>query len=219
MFQVLRSFNAAVDFSRAVKGALVATALCGAMALLLHWSGGDVVAALRDGSLSATPEAGLFSDLGIALMAIAGCIAACGGLVGRSGACKSLAVFCLVFAADDALMLHERLNRFEFVAYAGYGLGFSYVWYRFALVHRMSVLWPFVFVLVAFVASATVDQLSGLLALVLPEGFGGPPTRMLYVMEDVPKLVAILCLSLVAANEGIDALQRRRSEGRTPDPA
>jgi hypothetical protein len=213
MVPFLRTFEAAAGFARTTIVAILATALA-VVAVLAVWAlGFSPALAVRDVWLSDKPEAGVLSNAGVILMILAGLTAAYGGHVARSGACVALGVFCVVFAVDDGLMVHDGLP-FQGAVYAAYGIGFVGVWSLFARHHGATMLWPLALVLLLFISSAAVDQVRPLLTRHLGDEVPLPP-EVFVVLEDLPKLIGILCLSLVAMNEGLNALERHRVAGRT----
>lgn len=92
------------------------------LVVALYLAGFDVVAALRDRSLSDVPEAGLVSNLGILLMGIAGATAAYEAWRTASLPLGTLALFCCLFTIDDAFLIHEAMGKWQIVVFAFYGL-------------------------------------------------------------------------------------------------
>ena len=127
----------------------------------------------------------------------------------RSPAVLGLGLFCFVFAADDGLMLHERVSDYEVVILAAYFLGFALVWRQLALLHQKSILWPLALVVVAFAASVAVDLLGRSIEPALSHLVQRNARNMRTGLEDIPKAVGIVCLALVTVNEALDAMRAR----------
>lgn len=198
--------------------AIMAIALlaCSAAVLLLHLAGFDAVAALRDGRLSDRPEAGLISDLGIAVMVAAGAFAIVRGLWGRHVPIAAAGAFCMAFALDDALMLHERLGSLEVLAFAGYGLGVGAMMAAFRPAGSAWIAWPLALTLAAFVASAGIDVAwQPLVNAFAPAGWHGWLARVGYCLEDVPKFGGIVVLAAFVGGEAIAQGRRAGERGAT----
>lgn len=174
------------------------------MVLALFWLGFDAVAALRDRSLSTLPEAGLISDLGILLMAVAAVAAAIAAWKRSDLPLATLALFCCLFAVDDAFLIHEALGQWQAAFFAIYGLLALLVFVLFSkTAGRLS--WPIFLAIAVFVASVSVDLFWGLLVALLPlssnlEGF---LLRLGFVLEDVPKFGGIFVMASCAIGEAV----------------
>lgn len=205
--------SAASSFRRSTALFFVFFILASSLVVLLELLGFNWHAALRDRQLSDEPLAGLISDIGIFLVAGAGLLGAWGALIGRQAPLAALSVFCLVFAADDRLMLHERLGRLEFLIYPLYAAVLAFVWRCYSFSLGTGVIWPLAIVFAAFVFSAVIDLVWDRL-VVLPgfeylfryRGVG-------YALEDIPKFAGLSVLSVFTANEAVSTLRAGRRTG------
>ena len=170
----------------------------------LYLAGLDAIAALTDGSLRDQPEAGLISDFGIFLMSAASIAAATAAWRKHDLALAALALFCLVFAVDDAFLIHEALGRWEVAFFAMYALLALLVFLQLSKsIGRLS--WPVFLAFAAFAVSVCVDLLWGpsVRLLGLPSGAERFVYRLGYVLEDVPKFAGILILTSCAIGEAL----------------
>lgn len=170
----------------------------------LYLTGYDAVAAIRDASLSDRPEAGLISSFGIALMSIAGVVALFGGWRRASPPLALFSVFCLFFAIDDGLMLHEKLGSWEVLVIALHGtlLLAVIVLYRRDL-KRLP--YPLIASLIAFGISAVIDfaWLKVIDLWLLESELYGFLFRLGFIAEDLPKFVGIVLLLAFSMGEGL----------------
>ena len=187
-----------------------------AMVIGLHLAGFDAVAALRDRSLSAVPEAGMISDLGILLMGFAAAVAALEAWRIANLPLGILALFCWLFAIDDAFLIHEAFGRWEIAFFGVYGLLAALVLYLFSQAGGR-LPWPILIAIGAFAVSVLVDVLWGPLIgfLHLPNQTEGFLLRVGFVLEDVPKFGGILVLSSCAIGEAVSGRHSRQRESAT----
>ena len=178
----------------------------------LYLTGFDAVAAIKDARLSDAPEAGLISNLGIGLMSIAGAVALYGAWRRAYPPLALFSLFCLFFALDDGLMLHEQLGSLEVLLIGAHGLLMLTV---IALYWRdlKHLPFPLVACLMAFGISAVVDfAWLRLLDLSLS---GSEHYEFLFrlgfVAEDLPKFVGIVLLLTFSLGEGSSAQTRLKS--------
>lgn len=173
-----------------------------AVVIGLYLSGFDAVAAVRDGGLSTRPEAGLISNLGIALMALAGLTALVGAVKASSIPLGVLGLFCCLFTLDDALMIHEQLGAWEFLAFATHGALAVLTAYLFWTADER-LPWPILITIGAFAISVVFDVLwGGFVGLIMPPGEASSFLRRAgYILEDVPKFGGILVLTSFAIGE------------------
>lgn len=90
--------------------ALVLTAVVSLVVLAFWATGLGWSESLRDARLSDAPMAGFISNIGIGAMFVAAFSALISLAFGGSARHFVLGLYCLVFALDDALLLHERLG-------------------------------------------------------------------------------------------------------------
>ena len=187
-----------------------------AMVIGLHLAGFDAVAALRDRSLSAVPEAGMISDLGILLMGFAAAVAALEAWRIANLPLGILALFCWLFAIDDAFLIHEAFGRWEIAFFGVYGLLAALVLYLFSQAGGR-LPWPILIAIGAFAVSVLVDVLWGPLIgfLHLPNQTEDFLLRVGFVLEDVPKFGGILVLSSCAIGEAVSGRHSRQRESAT----
>ena len=178
----------------------------------LYLTGFDAVAAIKDARLSDAPEAGLISNLGIGLMSIAGAVALYGAWRRAYAPLALFSLFCLFFALDDGLMLHEQLGSLEVLLIGAHGLFMLTV---IALYWRdlKHLPFPLVACLMAFGISAVVDfAWLRLLDLSLS---GSEHYEFLFrlgfVAEDLPKFVGIVLLLAFSLGEGSSDQTRLKS--------
>lgn len=176
-------------------------------------NGYDWDATLRDRQLSDAPFAGFISDIGIYLMAAGGLLGVLAAFREKEMPLAALAAFCLVFAADDRLMLHERLDAIEFIIYPLYATGLALVWRAYSVSYGKLVIWPIAIAFVGFGLSGVVDVvwdplvvLPGFELLYRYRGIG-------YALEDLPKFAGLGVLSIFAINEAVRVFRSQRSTG------
>ena len=178
----------------------------------LYVTGYDAVAAIKDASLSDAPEAGLISNLGIGLMSIAGVLALFGAWRRAYPPLALFSLFCLFFALDDGLMLHEQLGSWEVLVIGLHGLLLLAV---IALYWRdlKHLPFPLITCLTAFGISAVVDfAWLRLLDLWLSESEHYEFLfRLGFVAEDLPKFVGIVILLAFSLGEGSSDQTRLKS--------
>jgi hypothetical protein len=174
------------------------------LVILLHASGFDAVAAVRDRSLSDVPEAGLLSDLGIVILGGAGASALYRGWMSSSLPLTMLGLFCCIFALDDAFMLHEMFEHFEVIVFAFYGLMALAIFSLF-LKDADVVPWPMVVVISAFATSILVDVFwSGFIGFLNPPAdLAGRWSAIGFLLEDVPKFGGIIVLASFAIGQTV----------------
>ncbi|MFD0982668.1 hypothetical protein [Tropicimonas aquimaris] len=205
-----------------LRGSLIVlfVGLCVAFTMVigLYLAGFDAVAALRDRNLSDAPEAGLISDLGILVMAFAGVTAAIEAWRSANLPLGILALFCWLFALDDALRIHEAFGPLESAIFALYGLLAALALFLFRK-PGAPLTWPIIVAIAAFAFSVSID----VLWVWLVENLQTPVQtkhllhRIGIVLEDVPKFGGILVLSSFAIGEaflvrGIRKSMRLRSQ-------
>lgn len=182
----------------------------------LDLAGLDAVAAMRDGRLGESPEAGLISDLGILSMGIAGLAAAIGAATARCVPLGALAAFCWLFAVDDGAMIHEEVGAaWEVVIFAAYGLLAALVVILFTAARRRPP-WPIVVAVAAFAASVLIDLawMRSMASLDVDGSDADYWRRVGFVLEDLPKFAGILVISSCAIGEALSIRRDRTVRGR-----
>lgn len=187
--------------------------LAGLAIVLINLAGFDWDAALRDAALSDAPLAGLISNIGILLTGAAGIVGLAAAVLRRSRPLAGLSLFCLVFALDDALMIHERLDRYEALIYPFYGLALALVWLGYTTCTGNRIVWPIAFAFAGFGASAVIDQLWDLLVEANGSGILWRFRGVGYALEDLPKFAGLFVLSVFTMSEATRALSASRLRG------
>lgn len=172
------------------------------MVLALWFLDFDPIAALRDRSLSARPEAGLISDIGILFMVLAAVAALFGAWKSWSLPLALFGFFCGLFAIDDGFMIHEKFESSEILVFTFYGLKIGVALFLF----RMEIgFFPRAILvgIAAFAASIVVDLLPSLSAIFLQSSDGGGVYLggMGIVLEDVTKFGGIVVFSSFAIGQ------------------
>lgn len=213
---VLRYLTFSASFWTSVLFMLAVCVALGVFILRLDWLGYNWPLALRDGALSNAPFAGVVSDAGIVLLLVAGLLAAYASLRTGRRPIAAISLFCLVFALDDGLMLHERLGPVEFIVFPLYAVGLVLVWRGFSRELGKRMIWPIALAFAAFVFSAVVDQLwlpfvqSTEIDLIRDHAGVG------YALEDLPKAAGLALLATCAICESLLALRRSLKERDLP---
>ena len=158
----------------------------------------------------------MISDLGILLMGFAAAVAALEAWRTANLPLGTLALFCWLFAIDDAFLIHEAFGRWEIAFFGVYGLLAALVLYLFSQAGGR-LPWPIFVAIGAFAVSVSVDVLWGPLIGFLhsPDQTAGFLLRVGYVLEDVPKFGGILVLSSCAIGEAVSGKRSRQSESAT----
>ena len=168
----------------------------------LHLTGFDAVAAMRDASINDASEAGLVSNFGIVLMSIAGLVAVFGAWRRTDAPLGLFGIFCLFFAIDDGLMLHEKLGSWEVLLIGAHGLlMLAVIALYWRDLKRLPV--PLIASLFALGISAIVDfaWIRAIDAWLSESEFYGFLFRLSYIAEDLPKFVAIVLLLAFSLGE------------------
>lgn len=186
--------NAGINFSAAI-------ALTSFSLLTIYLLGFDPVIAVRDRALSSEPEAGIISNFGIFIMGLSGILSLVLGWIDRRGSIVLVGIFCVVFAVDDALLLHEKLGEWELAVFIIYGASLCVISAVFTLGKKQYIVWPLFFVLLAFMASGIVDVGWGKILRILGL-FEWPQLRYFgTLLEDTAKLAGIVVMSSFALGE------------------
>ena len=184
---------------------ILSLAICIAIAALLfvfYLLGADPVVLLRDRSAQKEPGlfGGLFSTAGWTVMGLSGLAALLAVLRGsRDSLILAIAVFALVFALDDGLMIHETLGQGMMpVVLLVYtllvGLLAGLAWRR----GGVRALWPLAAVFAAFALSALIDM--GFDTGLFSETWDRV-SRIEKIAEDAFKLVGVLIFAAFAAGQ------------------
>ncbi|MDA7429623.1 hypothetical protein PGB28_14225 [Primorskyibacter aestuariivivens] len=174
-----------------VSMALALTLACVAAfwALGLNWR-----AALRDAAISISPVAGYLSYLGIVMIFLAALSAFWAFVQTRDPALFWLGCFCLVFAADDYLMIHEALEDIwsvlDLVVYALILVLFLLTWRAYGQAIGRWAVYPLMATFLFFVLSIVFDKFYDDFSTLT-----GIPLKYATAFEDIPKLAGILNLS------------------------
>lgn len=204
MFHALMS-SAETRCAPALRLLLAGLGLGAGFAALLWAVGLSPSAAFRDAGTSDLPGAGLVSTAGVLAMGAAGFYALLRGILMRRMGVFVLGLFCLVFAIDDGLMLHEELGNLEIVVYLAYAGLLGAAWALLARESGRQIVWPLVMAFAAFVASAVVDIVWApiLKRLHLAEPLFSQAWDAGYIVEDAPKLAGLLVMCSLCLGEAL----------------
>lgn len=196
---------------------VIACAIC-----LILWAAGlDWVAALRDASRGDGLEAGLISNIGIAMMSGAVVVLILALIRQFRLSVLFLAGFCALFALDDGLMLHEKLNDLEIVVFPFYAALLSLAWLAFARELGVWIIWPIAGAFAAFAVSVVTDQLWYSVAWQVQHRFELSFMKdygdLRYLLEDIPKFAGLSLIVVLSVGEATNTLRAPRSVSGTPD--
>lgn len=196
------SFDASAGLRASLTVALISAVGLSVLLAVLVAFDLDWVAALRDANRSDGVEAGLISNLGIGMMVTSAIVLIFALRRQYKNSHAFLGLFCTLFAVDDALMLHERLNDLEILIFPFYALLLFLAWLAFFRETGKIMIWPLALAFAAFGMSAVTDTLWYSVSWQLEHRFGISILRELgdlrYLFEDGPKFVG-LCLILALA--------------------
>ncbi|MBF9030355.1 hypothetical protein HKCCE3408_08100 [Rhodobacterales bacterium HKCCE3408] len=189
--------------------------IASAMVAGLYLAGFDAVAALRDRSMGEGPEAGLISNLGILLMGLAAVAATYKAWQTTGLAFGILALFCWLFALDDALLIHEAFGSLQIIFFATYGLLAASMLFLFREPGQ-PIVWPILIATAAFAVSVLFDELWSLLIrhIQIQDDTESLLFRIGFVLEDVPKFGGIFVMTCFALGMAVAGDAGRSGDGR-----
>lgn len=184
-------------------GTVIGAVVAGTV-ILLWQLGADWASMLRDGGRvkGQSPFAGLFSNIGIAIMAISASMCFYAALR-KLDARLTLVLICAFaagFAMDDGFMLHEELRSLEWLVFLFHGVVFLGLFWTATRQKGHLFVWPILLIGGLFAGSIVVDlfwaEIRGLVS-----GLGLQLTEYSHTFfEDVPKFVGIILFGIMAAS-------------------